>query len=547
MISGKKGVLNILQYGRQSNYLSFKQVKNNFCFILCYSPEEMRFEAYDAKTNPTGVAQYQQKCQELSNSYLEKRRSLLNPTMEMKETLYKIYKKEPLNAPSNMGTSSLFGGQQQQTSNIFGNATSPTQQTKSLFGGSALATSNTNSSSIFGGKPAFGGTSNLFGAQPATTSAFSPTSSIFGGAAQSQPKQGLFGTSSSSGNTLFGQSTPQNTSSGLIQPSIFSSSTQPQQGLSATSVFGSPATSSATSVFGSPATSSATSVFGAPAVTSATSVFGSPAATPSTAASPAGLFGGAAQSNTSSVFGQSPQFSSPLQGAGGGLFGKPQQQTSNLFGQATSTTPQTSSIFGSPAQASALAPAATMAGTSIFGQPAQPTLTSGGSPAPTPASTMAGTSLFGQPIQPSSSATSSGQSIFGQPSAFGQNQPSSIFGSTVTSANTSMTTNVFGAPVTTSAVSSTVLTQNQSITSPFAPKQGADTPTNIFAPSGESKKSDTSTTASSGLFGKPVEKQKDSSVYTPISELTQEDIEAFRTCKFMLGNIPENPPPVELC
>merc|ERR1712223_1629760 len=103
-----------------------------------------------------------------------------------------------------------------------------------------------------------------------------------------------------------------------------------------------------------------------------------------------------------------------------------------------------------------------MAGTSIFGQPAQPTLTSGGSPAPTPASTMAGTSLFGQPIQPSSSATSSGQSIFGQPSAFGQNQPSSIFGSTVTSANTSMTTNVFGAPVTTSAVSSTASTQNQS-------------------------------------------------------------------------------------
>ena len=138
-----------------------------------FSPEEMRFEAYDAKSNPAAVTQYQQKCQELSNSYLEKRRSLLNPTMEMKETLYKIYKKEPLNATTNL-TTSLFG--QQQNSNIFGSpATSTNQPTKSLFGGSNLATGSTSTSSIFGGKPSFGASTNLFGSQQASTSAFSST------------------------------------------------------------------------------------------------------------------------------------------------------------------------------------------------------------------------------------------------------------------------------------------------------------------------------------------------------------------------------------
>ena len=60
---------------------------------------------------------------------------------------------------------------------------------------------------------------------------------------------------------------------------------------------------------------------------------------------------------------------------------------------------------------------------------------------------------------------------------------------------------------------------------------------------GGETKSDTS----KGLFGKTAEKQKDSSIYTPMSELSLEEIEIFKTCKYELGKLPENPPPVELC
>ena len=59
--------------------------------------------------------------------------------------------------------------------------------------------------------------------------------------------------------------------------------------------------------------------------------------------------------------------------------------------------------------------------------------------------------------------------------------------------------------------------------------------------------SSTAATTTTGLFGKTIEKQKDSSVYTPMENLTQEEIEVYRTCKFVLGKIPEKPPPIEFC
>ena len=59
------------------------------------SPEEMRNEAYTAKTGGIS-AQYQQKVQGLIQSYQTKRQALLNPSHELKELLRKIYSKEPL-------------------------------------------------------------------------------------------------------------------------------------------------------------------------------------------------------------------------------------------------------------------------------------------------------------------------------------------------------------------------------------------------------------------------------------------------------------------
>ena len=450
---------------------------------MYFSPEELRFEAYESKSNPTASSQFQQKCRDLENSYLQQRRSLLNPTMEMKETLYKIYKKEPLNAPSNI-SSSLFGGQQ-QTSSIFGTPASSANQTNSLFGGSGLSTSvSTSGSSIFGGKPTFGGTStNLFGSQQPTSTptAFSSTSSIFGGGNnQSQPKTGIFGSApATSGGSLFGQPASQNSSTGLIQPSIFGSSSTTQQTQQPTA-----------------------------------SLFGNPAPAVSTPSSSGGIFGGG--SSSSSLFGQPAQFSSPVQSTGGGLFGQPAKPSSNIFGQATTPTTPNANIFGAPSQSS-MATSSTLSGN---------------------------TNLFGQPMQPSASpaVSSTTSSIFGQPSTFGQPvSSSSIFGA----ATTTMSNSSFASPSTALMTSSEPITSgSQATSSIFATKAPSSPMAGLFGQMGGGEtKSDTS----KGLFGKTIEKQKDSSIYTPMSELTLEEVEIYKTCKFELGKLPENPPPIELC
>ena len=84
----------------------------------------------------------------------------------------------------------------------------------------------------------------------------------------------------------------------------------------------------------------------------------------------------------------------------------------------------------------------------------------------------------------------------------------------------------------------------QSTSSIFGSKSTSTSAAGLFGQIGGGEtKSDTS----KGLFGKSAEKQKDSSIYTPMSELSLEEIEIFKTCKYELGKLPENPPPVELC
>ena len=55
------------------------------------------------------------------------------------------------------------------------------------------------------------------------------------------------------------------------------------------------------------------------------------------------------------------------------------------------------------------------------------------------------------------------------------------------------------------------------------------------------------TTNKTGLFGQVIEAQRDDSLYTPESELTPEELAAFKADHFELGKIPEKPPPQSLC
>merc|ERR1712029_975305 len=57
----------------------------------------------------------------------------------------------------------------------------------------------------------------------------------------------------------------------------------------------------------------------------------------------------------------------------------------------------------------------------------------------------------------------------------------------------------------------------------------------------------TSSSSKTGLFGQVLEAQRDDSLYTPESELTPEELAAFRADHFQLGKIPERPPPQSLC
>ena len=155
---------------------------------ICF--EEMRSWAYE---EPKMSPAYQQKIQELINSYTQKRQALTNPSNELKEVLRKIYNKEQLgNVPPNLfdapksafGSSTggqntsggLFGGPTQQqsssifggqkSSSVFGQSSTPNQSSASIFGGQSNAASTQPQSSIFGGSA--GGSSSLFGGQQKT-------------------------------------------------------------------------------------------------------------------------------------------------------------------------------------------------------------------------------------------------------------------------------------------------------------------------------------------------------------------------------------------
>ena len=199
--------------GKQWIFTCYSPVKERACFpcIDDISPEEMRLEAYKAKSANT-VGDYQKRFNDLQNEYSLKRRSLLTPSEAIKDILRKIYNKEAVNIPpgtnifqSGGGGSvfggggaggGLFGGQQQQQQSVFGakpsvfggGASQPAQNTSSLFGGGNNSTQSAGSIFGGGGQTQAQSAGSIFGGQPKPqTSAFgqSGQSSLFGAPAQS--------------------------------------------------------------------------------------------------------------------------------------------------------------------------------------------------------------------------------------------------------------------------------------------------------------------------------------------------------------------------
>jgi len=355
------------------------------------------------------------------------------------------------------------------------------------------------------------------------------------------------------------------------------------------SIFSSNSTGGGGGLFGG--NTGSTGMFGnssAPATASGNSIFGGSNQTPQTAGGSlfggSAVFGGSAAPNTAavapSIFGGSTtQTNNQSFGGGGG---------SSIFGGASSTGSGGGSIFGGGAAfgqpAAADTAAAPAAGTSIFSQPSGGGGLFSGSQATTAAAQPASSSIFGQPataaaaggfgapattatVSPFSSQTNTG-GIFGGGSSgtFGSQAAAStpqsgIFGTAAASNTTPSTSstitsgssNIFGS----SNSQGAAVPQN-----PFGtPTQGSmftSTPQKASGDDIFSKPADGSglfgqqdTSGGAGLFGKggsgTVPTLSSSCIYSTLEELTQDEIEAYKSPAFTLYKLPVNPPSQEMC
>lgn len=309
------------------------------------------------------------------------------------------------------------------------------------------------------------------------------------------------------------------TGSSLQQPvaatSVFGGGAGIQQPGQTTSLFGGGGgglqQQATSSIFGGGASvgqQSAGSIFGAGASLAQQStggIFGGAAALPSATGASTGIFGGGG-SSTQGLFGQS--VAGPTATSGGGLFQNQQQQS--IFGGAQST-PFGQSAFGQSA-------ATQQPTTNLF---QQQTLT------PNQFQASSG-NLFQQPQaqiggfqqqQQGTAQSVNNQSIFGKPEAAvtpgtGQGQTPSLFGNTAASLNAPQPS-IFGGGTGNSPLT---MGGNQGTTG----QQFGAAPTVL--PGGIQK-----------------------GVYTDESELTAEELEAFRSNEFTLESLPTRPPPQNLC
>ncbi len=180
--------------GRQWTFSCYSPAKETACYpgLDDVSPEEMRFEAYAARGANT-VEQYSKKVADMTAEYAGKRRALLAPTEQIKDTLRRIYNKESLVGVAPLmavaaNAASVFGGGNAGVASSSGGIF---QSKPSVFGGGSSVQQPTSSGGIFGSATT---TANPFG------SAGAPSSSVFGGStAQSSsifggaPKPATFG------------------------------------------------------------------------------------------------------------------------------------------------------------------------------------------------------------------------------------------------------------------------------------------------------------------------------------------------------------------
>lgn len=178
----------------------------------------------------------------------------------------------------------------------------------------------------------------------------------------------------------------------------------------------------------------------------------------------------------------------------------PQGNTTSIFNQSSNQ-----SIFGQKAQDTAAAK-------SIFAQGNQ---TSFGFPAAAPSIFQTNTSET-----PKSIFAQENQKVFGGGTATTNSNPSSIFASASQS--------IFGKANETSG---------QSV---FAP-----TPNIFQKPSQPDSGQKSVFGAPSNIFQQNSSEADD--VYSKLEDLSQDDIEAYKSSDFKLGFVPESPPPLELC
>jgi len=295
--------------------------------------------------------------------------------------------------------------------------------------------------------------------------------------------------------------------------SIFSSGAGTNQQQAAPGVFGAAAHN--TGLFGGGGASK--SLFGGSSTQqppAAGSLFGGSASFGGSPAAQGGSIFGGAQTSTPSTFGQPPAFGSGATG-GGGIFGG--GQGGGFGGGAAPST----GIFGGGAQTNTAAVAPSGGG--LFSQPPASGIFGQSSAAP---------SVFGQASAPSSAAPG----IFGQ--AAQQPPQQGLFGSST--ATSTPTPGLFGA-----STASPAFGGGSAAAGPGVFGSGGAESSNLFTqPSSDLFNQPQ---AESGLFGATEFALDPFCVYSTLQELTQEDINAYKSDSFQAGCVPVNPPTQDMC
>lgn len=155
---------------------------------------------------------------------------------------------------------------------------------------------------------------------------------------------------------------------------------------------------------------------------------------------------------------------------------------------------------------------------------------------------MFGHGAFAQGVQPTFGQSTLGQSqtgqanLFGQPAPFGQDQTQtqkSLFGKPADSGGAS-----FNIQQVSTGASGSVFQTSSSFGQPSEPSKNMFGQPVAVAPPDSGAQAQRHAQES---------QQGETTVYTPLSKLTPEELERFKAPTFSLGFIPTRPPPRELC